>query len=207
MIKPFYSQFLTPTKKFRRLSVLLSVHDSPRISQHRIGELTHLSSSMVNNYVKEFQAEGLLKVSGKTNRTQSYHLTPRGRKELISLLLDYSAEIIRLYTAAKHEVGERLDNLANEGIKTIGLFGAAETAEVVHAATKGTGIKVVAVVDSDPEKQGRAFNGLTIQAPEVLKELDADALVITSFGKQQEIYQQIKEIAGDTFRIIRLSDL
>jgi len=207
MIEPFNSKFLTPAKTFRRLSVLLAIHDSPHTSQHKIGQSTHLSSSMVNNYIKEFQTEGIINVEGKTNRTQSYHLTTSGQKELITSLLSYSAEIIQLYSAAKREVGERLHALESEGIRTVCLFGAAETAEVVYAATKGTNLQVVALVDSDPGKQGKAFNGLMIQAPESLRDVTADAVVITSFARQEEIHRHIQEIAGQKIKVKKLSDL
>ena len=157
MIPPFNSEFLTPAKKFRRLSVLLAIHTDPKTSQHKIGRKTHLSSSMVNNYIRTFQYEGLITVDGKTNRTQSYHLTTAGHDQLISLLLAYSSEIIRLYGSAKREVAEKLNHLYAEGIGTVVLFGAAETAEVVHTAAKETPLKVTGVVDSNPAKQGMPY--------------------------------------------------
>ena len=206
MIKPFDSQFLTPTKNLRRLSVLLAIHNDSRISQHKIGKITHLSSSMVNNYIKEFQREGRINMDGKTNRTQSYHLTGPGRNELISLLLSYSAEIIQLYSTAKREIVQKLDQLKGEGIRKIALFGAAETAEVVHTALRGTLLTVTAVVDSDPSKQGKPFDGLIIQPPEHLKDTDAEAVVITSFAKQQEIHKCIRQYAGKEMKVIKLSD-
>ena len=207
MIKPFNSSFLTPNKKYRRLSVLLAIHDSPRNSQHKIGRITHLSSSMVNNYIKEFQREGLITVSGKTNRTQRYHLTDQGRDELMTLLLAYSAEIVQLYSAAKREVALRLDRLQGEGIKSIVLFGASETAEVVHAAVKETLLNVSAIVDSNPDKHGKPFNGFTIQSPEKLNEIKADAIVITSFAKQEEIHKHIRRNMGEEIKVKKLSDL
>lgn len=185
---------------------MLAIHDSLKVSQHRIGRMTRLSSSMVNNYIKELQENGMITISGNTNRTQSYHLTPSGHNELITLLIDYSAEIIRLYGTAKQKVLERLNAVYEEGIRTIVLFGAAETAEVVHAALKDTPLKVTGVVDSDPAKQGKPFNGLTILAPESLKDMNADAVVITSFARQEEIYNFIRQIAGEKIKVKKLSD-
>jgi DNA-binding MarR family transcriptional regulator len=207
MIQPFNADFLTPTKKFRRLSVLLAVHGSPRISQHKMAQMIHLSSSMVNNYLKELQDQGLILMSGQTNRTQSYHLTSSGRNELMSLLLAYSAEIIQLYSAAKREVTARLNRLCSEQVHSIALFGAAETAEVVYAALKGTPLKVKAILDSDPRKQGRPFNDLTIESPDRLKGLDVDAVVITSYARQKEIHHCIHQIVGEDIRVKKLSDL
>lgn len=207
MIIPFNSNFLTPAKNLRRMSVLLAIHNDSKLSQHQIGKITHLSSSMVNNYIKTFHSEDLVKVIGKTNRTQTYHLTSRGRNELTSLLLTYSAEIIQLYGATKREVAEKLYSLNKNGIENIVLFGAAETAEVVYTAAKDTPLKIKGIVDSDPEKQGTSFNGFTIKAPEDLKSLKPEAVVITSFARQEEIHKSIKKIIGSKIIIKKLSDL
>jgi len=207
MIQPFNSSFLVPTKRFRRLSVLLAVHNTPRISQHKIAEMTHLSSSMVNNYIKGLKQEGLLRITGETNRTQEYHLTEGGEKELMSLLMAYSTEIIQFYGGAKREITKRFEQMVAEGVSTIALFGAAETAEVVHAALKDVPVRIVGVFDSDPAKQAMRFNGLEIQSPETIKDLTADAIVITSFGKQEEIYEKVRHLAHSDIRVVKLTDL
>ena len=207
MIEPFNASFLTPTKRFRRLSILLAIHNQPEISQHKIAEMTHLSSSMVNNYMKELKQAGYLEITGDTNRTQEYYLTPSGEKALMSLLVEYSTEIIQFYGGAKRELTKRLKQMVADGISTIVLFGAAETAEVVLAAVKETPLVVTAVVDSDSGKQGRSFNGLKIQAPEALKVLKADAIVITSFGKQEEIFKKIKNVTSSDIKVVKLTDL
>lgn len=207
MIHPFDLKFLKPTKKFRLLSVLLAIHNSPRISQHKIGRMAHLSSSMVNNYIKGLQEKGLIMVTGKTNRSRSYHLTPSGKGELVSSLLTYSAEIIQLYASAKREVAERLNNLHSEGISKVALFGAAETAEVVYTAIKETPLSVIAVVDNDPKRHGKTFNGFIIKKPEELKKIGADAIVITSFARQEEIHECIRQLLGEEVKVKKLSDL
>lgn len=206
MISPFNSQFLSPTKLFRRLSVMLAINEAPSNSQHAIARQTHLSSSMVNNYIKSLQQEGLIRVTGDTNRTQRYHLTDRGRNTLREDFLCYSAEIVRLYGAVKSEISGILREFQDENIHTIVLFGVAETAEVVHAAMKQTDLEIVGVVDSDPKKQGQLFNGLVIQAPEMLQQIHPDAVVITSFGRQEEIYDSVKGLEKDGVKIKRLSE-
>jgi len=207
MIQPFNAEFLAPTKKLRRLSILLSIHNISEISQHEIGRMTHLSSSMVNNYIKEFRKGGSISVAGNTNRTQRYHLTAKGRDELLSLLLSYSAEIIRLYGGAKGEIGRRLYQIRSDGIRTVALFGAAYTAEVVYAAVKEVQLEVAAVVDSDPKKQGKPFEGLIIQPPDILRKIDVDAVVITSFGKQEEIHDFIRRFVDEKIKVVKLSNL
>ena len=207
MIKPFDTHYLSPTKEFRRFSVLLTIHDSPESSQHAIGRHAHLSSSMVNNYIKKFKQEGLITVTGNTNRTQRYHLTRKGHQTLRESLLSYSTEIVQLFGSVKLEIARILEGYYEEGIRTIALFGAAETAEVTHAAIKKTQLVMIGVVDSDPQKHGKPFNGLLISPPEELKRIQPDAVVITSFARQREIEKSIRKYIGKKTKVKKLSNL
>ncbi len=207
MIEPFTSEFLTPTKKFNELSVLLAIHDNPKGSQHQIAGIAHLSSSMVNNYMKRLQQEGLVSVQGETNRTMSYHLTSSGCDKLVTSFLSFSTEIIQFYAAAKRELGKKLNDLYLSGSLNIILFGAAETCELVLSAIKETKLKVTALLDSDKSRQGELFKGLRIQSPEVLKKIKPDAVIITSFGRQEEIYKDLLSITGRDLKIVKLTDL
>ena len=154
LIKAFQLKYLSPTKQSRRLSVLFSIYEEPDASQHKIASNTGLSSSMVNNYIKWLKQEGFITVLGKTNRTQQYHLSDTGRVMLRKSLLDYSAEIVRLYGSVKNEIANILSEFYHEGIRTVVLFGVAETAEIVYAAAKRTALVIIGVVDSDDSKQG-----------------------------------------------------
>jgi len=207
MIRPVSSRFLSPTKRLRRLSVLLTIHESPKISQHAIGRKSGISSSMVNNYIKRLKQEGLITVSGTTNRTQSYHLTASGQKALRESILLYSTDIVQLYGLVKRELAKILNGYYEEGIRTVVLFGAAETAEVVHSAIKETPLVMIGVIDSDASKQGKPFNGLIIQPPEQLKRIHPDAVIITSFARQEEIHKHVRQLVCDQVQIKKLSDL
>ena len=207
MLKAFSSDYLNPTKRSRRLSVLMSIHKEPNASQHKIAKCADLSSSMVNNYIKSLKTEGIITVNGRTNRTQSYHLTKNGQNELRESLLAYSSEIVQLYSAVKCEIAQIMRGFYQEGIRTLVLFGVAETAEVVYAAIKITPLVVIGVVDSDPAKQGQPFNGLIVQEPQKLEEINPDAVVITSFGKQDEIQECIRGLLGDKIRVKKLTDV
>jgi DNA-binding MarR family transcriptional regulator len=185
----------------------MAINTEPNSSQHRLGRDTGLSSSMINNYIRSFQEEGLITVNGETNRSRSYHLTENGRRTLMNSLLSYSAEIVRLYGAVKREISDILNCFYKEGIRTVVLFGVAETAEVVFTAMKNTALVTIGVVDSDHRKQGHLFNGLTIQPPEKICEINPDAIVITSFGRQEEIHAYVKSLVAGNIRIKRLSDI
>ena len=167
--------------------------------------MTNLSSSMVNNYIKCFKKDDLITVTGKTNRTQNYFLTDKGRSVLTRSLHCYSAEIVQLYSAVKEEIRHILSGFYKEGIRTVVLFGAAETAEIVHAAIRETDLVVIGVVDTSKEKHGELFNGLKVRRPDEIKAIKPDCVIITSFARQEEIYTDLQNLIEDRIKIKKLS--
>ncbi len=211
MLKIFDSQFLAPNKEYKKLALLSTIDATPDCSQHYLGRVTSLSSSMVNNYIKTFKNDALITVSGETNRSVSYHLTEKGKKFLSSTLLVYSAEVIQIYGTIKREIEEILKEHYSNGVRSVVFFGISETAEVVYTALKNTEIKISGVVDSDKNKQGKTFNGLIIEKPENISKLKPDGLLITSFAKQEEIYSIAlnllkKNKLSKNIKIIRISE-
>jgi hypothetical protein len=87
------------------------------------------------------------------------------------------------------------------------LFGVVEIAEIVYAVAKRTSLLIIGVVDNDLSKQGRIFNGLEIGSPDDIQIVHPDAVVITSFGRQEEIFGQVRQIVGDKIKIIKLSEI
>ena len=107
----------------------------------------------------------------------------------------------------KREIAKILSGLYEEGIRTVVLFGAADTAEVVHLAIKETRLVMIGVVDSDVSKHGKPFNGLIIQPPEEIRRIQPDAVIITSFARQEEIHGYLKKLIGKKIKVRKLSDL
>lgn len=206
MIQLLNSNFLSPTTELRSLILLQAINGEPENSQHKLGKMTGLSSSMVNNYMKRFKEDGLISIKGETNRSRTYHLTKVGRNLLRESLLSCSAEIVQLYGAVKREIAKILNEYYDrDGLRTVVLYGAADTAEVVHTALKETPLVVIGIVDSDINKQGKSFNGFIIQAPEQIRYIRPDAVIITSFAKQEEIYQSVCRIVSPGILIKKLS--
>jgi FlaA1/EpsC-like NDP-sugar epimerase len=83
----------------------------------------------------------------------------------------------------------------------VALFGAAETGEVALAASRGTPVDVVAVVDNDPVKQGAQFAHLTVASPAILDTLQIDAVIVASFAHQEELCRQLAYLAEKGVRI------
>ncbi|MDA3791292.1 MAG: MarR family winged helix-turn-helix transcriptional regulator [Desulfobacula sp.] len=192
MVEPYKSQYLEPSKQYRRFSLLLCINKGPDISQKQLGEKTCLSSSMVNNYIKELIKDGFLIVSGTSNRSMTYHLTPKGRDCLSQSFFGFSAEIVQFYAAVRREIVEILAESYMEGIRTVVLYGASDTAEIVYSAIQKTELVLTGVVDNDSNKTGKLFFGSMIQSPSRINEIRPDALIVTSFARQNEILSSLE---------------
>ncbi len=73
-------------------------------------------------------------------------------------------------------------------------FGASSTCEVVLSCLNCVDIKVITVVDNDKNKHGNLIFGYVIMPPESLNTLDLDGILITSFGRYEEIREDLKKI-------------
>lgn len=62
-------------------------------------------------------------------------------------------------------------------------------------------VEIVAVADNNKTKQGRKFHGLTVIEPKKIRELEYDAIVITSIFVNQIREQLIKELKVDEKKI------
>lgn len=197
-------KFVKPSKNFRELALLTEIEGNSNISQRVLAKEAMISSTMVNNYLFEMEAKGLVYANGETNRSFEYHLTENGARHRNDLFFEYSREVIQLYGAMKQEFKRRLLSHFSEGIHRVVLFGASGTGELVYIASKETPIDVVGVVDNDATKHGKKLVDLAISHPSSINELRPDAVIITSFGHMDEICQQLKNLVGEGIKVKKL---
>ena len=188
-------RFLKPSKDTRVLAILDWLARDSGLSQYELGKRLHLSGAMINQYLRQLQRDELVEFRPVNGKSYQYVLTENGRRSRRRMFSDYSSETIRLYTTVKNFILARMLPFAERGLYRVALFGASETCEVVLSALKESSFKIVALLDNDAAKHGQIFNGHVISAPPVLEQVECDAVVITSFGKQEEIYQQLKPLA------------
>ena len=200
-------KFFKHSPLFKRLLILAAIEKNPHISQGSLAAEVGLTSSMVNNYIRELSQKELISIKGKTNRTMTYNLTHKGLEEKMSLLISYTLETTGLYQDAKQEFAQRLQKIYEEGIHNAVLFGASETAEILYNASKSLDLEIIGIVDNDPDKQGKLFGNLIIQPPDFIERINPDGVIIASIGRQDEIYEQIHSLTnkGISIRTIGVS--
>jgi len=198
-------KFFKHSPLFKRLLILTAIEKNPHISQNILAEEIGLTSSMVNNYIRELSKKGMISIKGNTNRTMNYNLTPKGLEEKMSLLIAYTLETTGLYQDAKKEFAQKLKKIYEEGIHNVVLFGAGETAEILYSASKSLDLEIIGIVDNDPDKQGTLFGNLIIRPPDFIERINPDGVIIASVGRQDEIYEQITSLTAKGISIRTIS--
>lgn len=198
-------KFFKHSPLFKRLLILAAIEKNPHISQNNLANEVGLTSSMVNNYIRELSKKELIRIKGNTNRTMNYNLTPKGLKEKMALLIAYTLETTDLYLDAKQEFARKLQKIYEEGIHNAVLFGAGETAEILYNASKFLDLEIIGIVDNDPDKQGKLFGNLIIQPPDFIERISPDGVIIASVGRQDEIYKQINSLTAKGIAIRTIS--
>lgn len=202
-------EYLTPTKQFRELSVMLALHHDHDLRQQEIAQQVNMSGAMVNSYIKQLKECGWIVVENKNRRDLTYRLSSDGQKHLMRHLMACSAEIVELYKKAKVELVDQLkEYFGGDQAVRVMLYGGSETARlVISVLGYFPSVEIVGVVDKDKEKWGKSIDSYTIGQPETARETAFDFFVISSFAKQDEISEAIRALGIHGIRIVKLSSL
>lgn len=187
-------RFYKPSRDARVLAILDSLSQENTLSQNELGRRLNLSGAMVNQYLKELQDGNLIRYEAVNGKSYRYVLTDAGEHKRLQMFSGLSTETIQIYTALKQLIASKLDGLKRRGMSKIALFGASETCEVVLSSLRDGFFEIVTLLDNDPGKQGKLFHGYVISPPHVLEAVPCQAVLITSFARQEEIYQQLEPL-------------
>lgn len=198
--------YYRPSKAARYLAILDTLAQDSQVSQNELGRRANLSGAMVNQYLKEMAETNLIEFERVNGKSYRYLLTDEGEARRRTMFSSFSSETVQIYTALKAAIVHKLANLKSRSLVKLVLFGASETCEIVLQALRATGgFEVMALVDNDPAKAGKTLGGHVISPPVVLDSLRPQAVVITSYGCQEEIHGQLRELYGQhNVEIIRL---
>jgi len=196
--------FLQPTATYRELILLDEIGRNEKVTQGSLATKAGIVPAMVNNYIKQFVKDAYISVEGNKTRNMTYRLTPDGERRKFSLLLSHLNESVGHYKRAREGLSKRLQIFRKEGIRSVIFYGAAETAELAISAAEKIGLRVVGVVDSDIRKQRRQFSGSIILPPSHIEEHMPDAVVISSCGYQDEIFESIKQLETQGIKVRKL---
>jgi len=192
-------QFFMPTDKIKKLLLLEQIEKNKNVTQAQLAKYTHSAPSMINNYIKTLEKDGLLIKNKKSKRDVEYYITKKGIERKNYLLVTFMNELIELYNLTKENIESFIKNLENKGLKKVVFYGAGETAKVIIKVLKDmpeSELELLFLVDDDEKKRGTLFEGYKVINPEKLKEYEykIDAVIITSCIYENDILDRLKKL-------------
>lgn len=200
-----FLEFFKPTKTLRHYLILEALAENERITQRGISKIAGISPAVVNQYLAEFEEEGLIRKERQNQRNYAYLLTEKGRRQRQEMMIEYTRETFRLFSAGKARLAEILQEYAKEySLKRIIFYTAGEVTELLLHSLGMAEMELLAIVDDDPTKQGKELLGYPVISREEIEHYGPDAVIITTFRYRGEIYERIKGLEGQGIKIIGL---
>ncbi len=179
--------------------ILDLIEKDSNITQREISKAINVAVSMVNNYLNEYEEEGLIIRKKSLARLWSILLLLRVKKEerRKKLNIDYLNASQKLYNSAKENIEEFLAQIESRGFKKILLCGAGEVAEILLqtiVTNKNSQVDVLAVIDDDINKQGKELVNKDIISLEELSNYEIDGILVSSYKHKDVINKNLMNI-------------
>lgn len=199
-------KFFNPTAEYKELLLLEHIEQDPDTTQKGMAKAIGSAPSMANMYIEKLEESGYLDRDYKSLKIVRYNITPKGLKRKNYLAITYFHELLKLYNIAEENINKFLVRLENKGYKKILFYGAGEVAQIMLGVIKSKKFipfKVVGVIDDDEELIGKEVLTYKIMSKDRIKDIDHDAIVITSYAYEDEIKNRLDKIGYPQDKIER----
>lgn len=168
----------------------LSSNDS--LTQRDLSKSLGIALGLVNSYIKNLIAKGYVTVTSIPRKRYLYFLTPEGFAEKTRLTYHLLQDYTRIYREARANLKSLFHSLQEEGVKKVIFAGADEVAELAYLTLQETDLVLSGIVDIASER--RKFFGFDVKPLTAIKKMDYDCIVLTSYVKEREIHQELRNI-------------
>jgi DNA-binding Lrp family transcriptional regulator len=196
------NNFLKPTEELRNLQLLEEVAKDSNTSQRKLSNHLGVALGVTNACLKKMVRKGHIKVKGINHKRIAYYLTPEGFSEKTRLTYHFLQYTVNYYINLKKNISSKLDAISMTGIKRLLFYGAGEVMEVAFICLHETELQLLGIVDDSEAKQEKKLFGFSIQKSEVIKDLNPEAILITSIRYKDRILEKLendKELQGIDF--------
>jgi predicted transcriptional regulator len=196
--------FYIRAPRLNQLNILQQLSSDPHLTQAVLARRCNLSVAMVNNYIKELCAQGLLEYRRKSSKSVSYHVTSSGEAYIDSYRQELIQEMVELFADAKARIQELVIGPSPGGLRRVVLFGSGHVAELTFHALESAGLTVVGVCADDPMLYGREWCGRAVLNSSQIRYMAPDAVIIADFARTDEICRSLNYLVERGIRLIRL---
>jgi predicted transcriptional regulator len=193
---------LLPAPRLNQLYVLQHIAANPHITQAELAQNCSLSVAMVNNYMKELCANGLVEYQRKSSKTISYHLTDSGKAAIAEMGQEYIHTLVALFNEAKLRIRQIIMGQGGESIHRVVLYGSGDLVELAFHALESADVAVIGICNDEENGQADDCCGRELINPNQIRFLDPDAIVIAA--KAENIYKICESLVPLYERGVRL---
>ncbi len=182
-----------PSESMRDLQFLEELEKKPNASQRELSNKFGIALGVTNACIRRMVRRGWIKLRKVPPRRIGYYLTPKGfaeKAKLTGIFLSYN---IHHYARLKNMIGERLLEMASQGVRRVVFYGVSDEMEVAYVTLQGTNMELVAIVDDDDGAKGRKILGRKTKDPSEIDNLGADAILVTSISEKERILKDLKK--------------
>jgi FlaA1/EpsC-like NDP-sugar epimerase len=154
----------------------------------------YVSVSMINTYLDTYESEGYIKREYISTKDVNYIITKKGLERVKVLNMGYLKASQAMLQSAKENIVVFLDQILQKGFKSIILYGAGEVAEIILQVIQNNDhipIIAVAIIDDDPNKQGKKLVNTPIISVNELSQYIHDGVMISSYTNNNSIFQKL----------------
>ena len=189
---PKDNNFLKPTEDLRNLQLLEEISRDSGASQRKLSERLGVALGVTNACLKKMANKGYIKIKGINHKRISYFLTPEGFSEKTRLTYHFLEYTVHYYIDLKRNLAEKLDFISRQGVKRAVFYGAGDVMEVAFVISHEADIELLGIIDDDKAKQGTKKFNFIIGGPEAIKDLNPDAIIVTSIRYRDRILEKIR---------------
>jgi DNA-binding MarR family transcriptional regulator len=199
-----YDTLFKPSERMRDLQFLEEIEQNPKISQRELSHKFGIALGVTNACIKRMARRGLIRLKGIPPRRIAYYVTPKGFAEKANLALRFFSYNIRHYAETKKQIGRKLLEMQNSGVKRVVFYGLSDEMEVAYITLQGLDMELVGIVDEEKNQGIKVFGYDVIDLREG-KGLNLDAILITSMQERASYLKTLTKQKGwDSIRVFTI---
>jgi DNA-binding MarR family transcriptional regulator len=187
----------------RTLRILEALEQDDSPSQRDLAQRLNISLGLTNSFLKRLAQKGYFKISTIPRKRVKYMLTPAGALAKARLTCEYIQFSYRFYREARQKLQNLFRKMESQGVRRIAFYGASDFAEIAYLSLQETAIELAMIVDEAHINE--RFMDRTIHAPDQLKPLAIDQILVTAVDGREEIVRKIRQTGMPDRKVATIS--
>ena len=193
------SEYFTHNQEYYRFIILKKIDEKKSIKLPIEIVDPELIEAMSKVHINNLLEDGYLKAE-----KDLLILTKKGKTKLNRHYIDYQINLIKLSKTLGDFYSSKITRLKNEIHGGVALYGASDTSKSFFSFLQKAGIKLVCVIDDDPNKQNSQYLDLPVISPKRIKEFSIGTIIISTIEFELKIKQKALKTFGNKYKIITL---